>query len=87
MTPLDNAREQKVKEWERKLHEIIDHHDSLARELYHLETYTTTLTYDPIKIKLDRSERMLRVGYQNKRVYVVLSKLLNLITHTPNLHQ
>ncbi|KAG0226019.1 swr1 complex component, partial [Mortierella sp. GBA43] len=30
------------------------------RELYHLETYTSTLTYDPIKLKIDNSERMLK---------------------------
>ncbi|KAF9175600.1 swr1 complex component [Mortierella sp. AD010] len=60
LTPLDKARRAKITEWEGKLHEIIDHHDSLARELYHLETYTTTLTYDPVKIKSDHSERMLR---------------------------
>ncbi|KAF9358765.1 swr1 complex component [Mortierella sp. AD094] len=60
LTPLDKARQAKITEWEGKLHEIIDHHDSLARELYHLETYTTTLTYDPVKIKSDHSERMLR---------------------------
>ncbi|KAF9435923.1 swr1 complex component [Entomortierella beljakovae] len=60
LTPLDKSREAKISEWEGKLHEIIDHHDSLARELYHLETYTTTLSYDPIKIKSDHSERMLR---------------------------
>ncbi|KAF9109602.1 swr1 complex component [Mortierella sp. AM989] len=60
LTPLDKARQIKISEREGKLHEIIDHHDSLARELYHLETYTTTLTYDPVKIKSDHSERMLR---------------------------
>ncbi|KAK3808435.1 MAG: SNF2 family N-terminal domain-containing protein [Benniella sp.] len=61
LTPLDKARIAKIAEWERKLQEVVDHHDSLARELYHLETYTTTLTYDPVKIKSDHSERMLRV--------------------------
>ncbi|KAF8940082.1 swr1 complex component [Dissophora ornata] len=60
LTPLDKARHAKIVEWEGKLHEAIDHHDSLARELYHLETYTTMLTYDPVKIKSDHSERMLR---------------------------
>ncbi|ORZ16655.1 SNF2 family N-terminal domain-domain-containing protein [Lobosporangium transversale] len=60
LTPLDRARQAKITEWEVKLHEVIDHHDSLVRELYHLETYTTTLTYDPVKIKMDHSDRMLR---------------------------
>ncbi|KAG0053677.1 swr1 complex component [Gryganskiella cystojenkinii] len=60
LTPLDIARNEKVAEWEGKLHGVIDHHDSLARELYHLETFTSMLTYDPVKIKSDHSERMLR---------------------------
>ncbi|KAF8980679.1 swr1 complex component [Entomortierella lignicola] len=60
LTPLDKAKQAKIIEWEGKLHEIIDNHDSLVRELYHLETYTTTLTYDPVKIKSDHSERMIR---------------------------
>lgn len=61
LTPLDRLRQAKVVEQEGKLHEVIDHHDSLARELYHLETYTTMLTYDPVKIKSDHSEKMIRV--------------------------
>ena len=61
LTPLDIARNARVAEWEGKLHAVIDHHDSLARELYHLETYTTMLTYDPVKIKSDHSEKMQRV--------------------------
>lgn len=61
LTPLDRLRQAKVVEQEGKLHEVIDHHDSLARELYHLETYTTMLTYDPAKIKSDHSEKMIRV--------------------------
>ncbi|KAG0065890.1 swr1 complex component [Linnemannia elongata] len=60
LTPLDRLRQAKVVEQEGKLHEVIDHHDSLARELYHLETYTTMLTYDPVKIKSDHSEKMIR---------------------------
>ncbi|KAG0258634.1 swr1 complex component [Mortierella polycephala] len=60
LTPLDKARQKKVTEWEGKLHGVIDHHDSLARELYHLETFMTMLTYDPVKLKSDHSERMLR---------------------------
>ncbi|KAF9935712.1 swr1 complex component [Modicella reniformis] len=60
LTPLDKARLAKITEWEGKLHEVIDHHDSLTRELYHLETYTTTLTFDPVRIKSDNSEKMLR---------------------------
>ncbi|KAK3843322.1 MAG: SNF2 family N-terminal domain-containing protein [Linnemannia gamsii] len=60
LTPLDRLRLAKVAEQEGKLHEVIDHHDSLARELYHLETFTTMLTYDPIKIKSDHSEKMIR---------------------------
>ncbi|KAF9192500.1 swr1 complex component [Haplosporangium sp. Z 11] len=61
LTPLDKARQKKVTEWEGKLHGVIDHHDSLARELYHLETFMSMLTYDPVKLKSDHSERMLRV--------------------------
>jgi hypothetical protein len=61
LTPLDRLRLTKVVEQEGKLHEVIDRHDSLARELYHLETYTTMLTYDPVKIKSDHSEKMIRV--------------------------
>ncbi|KAG0217577.1 swr1 complex component [Mortierella sp. NVP41] len=60
LTALDRLRLTKVAEWEGKLHEVIDHHDSLARELYHLETYTTMLTYDPVKLKSDHSEKMIR---------------------------
>ncbi|KAF9306071.1 swr1 complex component [Mortierella antarctica] len=60
LTPLDKARDILVAEWEGKLHEVIDHHDSLARELYHLETAQNTLTYDPVKIKADHNEKMLR---------------------------
>ncbi|KAF9924257.1 swr1 complex component [Linnemannia zychae] len=60
LTPLDRLRQVKMTELEGKLHEVIDHHDSLARELYHLETFTTMLTYDPIKIKSDHSEKMIR---------------------------
>ena len=44
------------------MQEVIDHHDSLVRELYHLETTYSTLTYDPSKIKLDHSEKMLLVS-------------------------
>lgn len=62
LTPLDKARAVMVAEWEGKLHEVIDHHDSLARELYHLETAQNTLTYDPVKIKADHNEKMLRVS-------------------------
>jgi hypothetical protein len=71
LTALDKARQAKVAEWEGKLHGVIDHHDSLARELYHLETYATTLSYDPVKLKADHSERMLRVSNNglSKRPY------------------
>jgi len=61
LTALDRLRQTKVAELEGKLHEVIDDHDSLARELYHLETHTTMLTYDPVKIKSDHSEKMIRV--------------------------
>ncbi|KAF9581077.1 swr1 complex component, partial [Lunasporangiospora selenospora] len=60
LTPLDRAREAKVGVWEGKLHEVVDDHDTLVRELYHLETFTTMLTYDPVKNKADHSDRMLR---------------------------
>ncbi|CAO3569811.1 unnamed protein product [Mortierella alpina] len=59
LTPLDRVREAKVTEWNGKMQEVIDHHDSLVRELYHLETTYSTLTYDPSKIKSDHSEKML----------------------------
>ncbi|KAF9966963.1 swr1 complex component [Mortierella alpina] len=59
LTPLDRVREAKVTEWNGKMQEVIDHHDSLVRELYHLETTYSTLTYDPSKIKADHSEKML----------------------------
>ncbi|KAF9561554.1 swr1 complex component [Mortierella alpina] len=59
LTPLDRVRESKVTEWNEKMQEVIDHHDSLVRELYHLETTFSTLTYDPSKIKADHSEKML----------------------------
>ncbi|KAF9277249.1 swr1 complex component [Mortierella alpina] len=59
LTPLDRVRESKVTEWNGKMQEVIDHHDSLVRELYHLETTYSTLTYDPSKIKADHSEKML----------------------------
>ncbi|KAG0335970.1 swr1 complex component [Podila humilis] len=60
LTPLDKARAIKALEWENKLQEVVEHHDGLARELFHLETKITMLTYDPVKIKTDYTEPMLR---------------------------
>ncbi|KAG0364326.1 swr1 complex component [Gamsiella multidivaricata] len=80
-TPLDKARQAKVNEWEAKLHGVIDHHDSLARELYHLETYTTTLTYDPVKIKSDHSERMLKASQAFLRNFDLWSQVPDLVSN------
>ncbi|KAF9417083.1 swr1 complex component [Podila epigama] len=60
LTPLDRARDALIKEWEKKLHNVIDHHDTLTRELFHLEFTGNSLTYDPVKNKADHSEPMLR---------------------------
>ncbi|KAG0329373.1 swr1 complex component [Dissophora globulifera] len=79
LTPLDRARLAKIAEQEGKLHEVIDRHDSLARELYHLETYTTMLSYDPIKIKSDHSERMSRF----LRSFDLWSQVPDLVSNVP----
>ncbi|KAG0203319.1 swr1 complex component [Mortierella sp. GBA30] len=79
LTPLDRARLSKVTEWEGKMKEVADHHDTLIRELYHMDRTWNILTFDPLKNKLDRSEDMKRFV----KLYGLQSQVSNVVGELP----
>ncbi|EEB94349.1 hypothetical protein MPER_06849 [Moniliophthora perniciosa FA553] len=49
------AKAQLLEEKQAQLESIYDRHDSMVRELFHMENFLTMTTYDPTEAKRDES--------------------------------
>ncbi|KAI0087130.1 SNF2 family N-terminal domain-containing protein [Irpex rosettiformis] len=52
---MKEDRESLIRERQGAVDEVLDRHDSLVRELFHLEKYVSLLSYNPQEAKLDKS--------------------------------
>lgn len=62
LTPLDELRNESLRDKESALAKVVDNHDSLVRELYYMENFNLLIwDLDRQKLKQDNSERMVKV--------------------------
>ena len=45
------------------LNDIVNRHDDLVRELFHLDKFVTLVSYDPKVAKLDKSDVFMQVSF------------------------
>ncbi|KAJ3040915.1 swr1 complex component [Rhizophlyctis rosea] len=60
MTPLERRKRQAVESKKQELRKVLDGYDTSLRELYYLDSNKPMLEFDPVRLKLDKSEKMMK---------------------------